>query len=158
MSNNELEINHFYRVKDGVKIWVIPLQRSVIFPDIVVFKLTNKVFNNRTVFGVLCQKIGGRWVPIENQDIELSCDNIEKEVNEDIEPQIVFVDLAKTQSKSVNSFPNIPNGSYAGIMGGYCCEIKVSGAIFIFTFEVGYRGVGIPKTVTVKDGYGYITY
>ena len=116
MSNNELEINHFYRVKDGVKIWVIPLQRSVIFPDIVVFKLTNKVFNNRTVFGVLCQKIGGRWVPMENQDIELSCDNIEKEVSEDIEPQIVFVDLAKTKSKSVNSFPNIPNGSYAGIM------------------------------------------
>lgn len=59
------------------------------------------------------------------------------------------------QTRSTNSFPEVPEGVYQGKFGGHVGMIEYLGKVYNFTFLKGIVQENIPKTITVIDGYGW---
>lgn len=152
----KFEINQFYKLKDKEEVWLVPLQRIITFKDEVVIKLTATTWDNQSVFGVICNKVAGTWIPMKGQEIHIGVGQVEKEVSENAGSKLNFIEPYNKPYKSKDSFPNLKDGTYLGKMSGTILTISSQGIHYNFAFDIGVRGFNIAKTAEVIDGYAYI--
>lgn len=61
------------------------------------------------------------------------------------------------KNRSINRINNIPDGTYYAYMGGHCVTIHQGSDCWVFNFEIGIRTIRQEITITVLNGYGYIS-
>lgn len=52
----------------------------------------------------------------------------------------------------------LPEGTYAGVQGGYEVKVVIDGATYKMRTVYGVRGFDIPVFVTIKDGQAKFAY